>query len=76
MNPIAMMKVKSLMEKFRNNHPKVSMFFTVAHDYVEEGSVIEVNICSADGKSICTNIRVTKDDLELMETLKDLLPQK
>lgn len=76
MNPIAMMKIKSLMEKFRDNHPKVTMFFAAAPDYVEEGSIIELNIKSATGNPICTNIRVTKDDLELMEALKEILPNK
>lgn len=76
MNPIAMMKIKSLMEKFRDNHPKVMMFFAAAPDYVEEGSIIELNIKSATGNPICTNIRVTKDDLELMEALKEILPNK
>ncbi len=76
MNPIAMMKIKSLMEKFKNNHPKITMFFAAAPDYIEEGSIIELNIKSADGKPICTNIRVTKDDLELIQALKEMLPQK
>ena len=76
MNPIAMMKIKSLMEKFKDNHPKITMFFAAAPDYIEEGSIIELNIKSADGKPICTNIRVTKDDLELIQALKEMLPQK
>lgn len=76
MNPMAMMKMKSLMEKFRDNHPKVPMFLAAASSYIAEGSVIELTIQSPDGKPICTNFRVTADDLELMETLKDMMPKK
>lgn len=76
MNPLAMMRFKSLIEKFKDNHPKMPMFFAAASDYIEEGSVIELNIQSSDGKSICTNIRVTKDDIELIEALKEMLPKK
>lgn len=76
MNPIAMMKFKSLAEKFKENHPKVPMFFAAAGEYAGEGSVIEINIQSADGRTICTNFRVTQDDIELMEALKEMAPKK
>lgn len=74
MNPIAMMRIKSLMEKFRENHPKVPMFLAAAGGCIEEGSIIEMNIQTAEGKNICTNIRVTADDLELMKALKEMMP--
>lgn len=76
MNPMAMMKMKSLMEKFKENHPKVPMFFSAASGYVAEGSIIELTIKSPDGNPICTNFRITADDIELMETLKDMVPKK
>lgn len=76
MNPMAMMKMKALMEKFGDNHPKVPMFLAAASSYIAEGSVIELTIQSPDGKPICTNFRVTAYDLELMETLKDMMPKK
>ncbi|MBQ8688150.1 MAG: hypothetical protein IJ512_06330 [Ruminococcus sp.] len=76
MNPMAMMRMKSLMEKFRENHPKVPMFFAAASGCVGEGSVIELSIQTAEGKTLCTNMRVTADDLELMETLKEMVPKQ
>lgn len=72
MNPIAMMKIKSLMEKFRENHPKVPMFFAAASGAIEEGSVIEISVQTLDGKNICTNMRVNADDLELIAAFKDM----
>lgn len=76
MNPIAMMRFKPLLEKFKDNHPKMPMFFAAASDYIEEGSIMELNIQNSEGKSICTNIRVTKDDIELIEAMKEMLPKK
>ncbi len=76
MKPTAIVKMKSLVERFRNNHPKFSMFAAAASNYVGVGSIIEVNIQDAEGKSICTNIRVTEDDIELMEAVKEFMPRK
>ncbi len=73
MNPLAMMKLKPLMEKFRNNHPKVPMFFSAASGAIEVGSVIEISVQTPDGKDICTNMRVNEDDIELVEALKNMI---
>ena len=72
MNPMAMMRIKSLMEKFKENHPKVPMFFSAAAGCVKEGSIIEISVQTPDGKNICTNMRVTQDDLELLDVFKDM----
>ena len=61
MNPMAMMKIKGLLDRFRSNHPKVPMFFSAASQ----------SITNADGKKLCTNMKVTADDLELFEQLKN-----
>lgn len=76
MKPTAIAKMRSLVERFRNNHPKFSMFAAAASNYVSVGSIIEINIQDAEGKSICTNIRVTEDDIELMEAIKEIMPKK
>lgn len=72
MNPMALMKIKGLFDRFKANHPKVPMFFTAASKAVGEGSIIEINVTTADGKNLCTNMRVTADDLELINQLKDI----
>ncbi len=76
MNPMAMMRMKSLMEKFRENHPKIPMFLATAQGCVGEGSIIEINIQTADGKNICTNMKVGADDLELMHAMRELMPKQ
>lgn len=72
MNPLEMMKIRPLLEKFRMNHPKVPMFLQSAAGKIQVGSVIELSIKTPDGDTIVTNIRVTQDDIELAEKLKGM----
>lgn len=72
MNPMALMKIKGLMDKFQSNHPKVPMFFKAAAQNINEGTIIEINVTTAEGKTLCTNMKVTREDLELVEQLKDM----
>ena len=50
MNPKMLMQMKSLLTKFRQNHPKVPMFFSAASRAINEGSVIEISLTTAEGK--------------------------
>lgn len=72
MNPMSIMRLKPLFEKFRENHPKVPMFFAAASQSVGEGSVIEMKITTPEGKNLVTNMKVTPDDLELIAELKEM----
>ena len=72
MNPMALMQIKGMLDTFQKNHPKVPMFFSAAAQNIGEGSIIEMAVTSPDGKKMCTNMRVTADDLKLVEQLKSL----
>ena len=72
MNPKMLMQMKSLLTKFRQNHPKVPMFFSAASRAINEGRVIEISLTTAEGKELCTNMRVTQDDLEMVRTLAEM----
>ncbi|MCM1288462.1 MAG: hypothetical protein NC240_09145 [Clostridium sp.] len=67
------MKIKGLVERFKENHPKVPMFFTAASKSVDVDSIIEINITTAEGKSLCTNMKVTADDMELVRQLSETM---
>ncbi|MCM1084044.1 MAG: hypothetical protein NC393_08480 [Clostridium sp.] len=73
MNPMGFMKIKGLVERFKENHPKVPMFFTAASKSVDVDSIIEINITTAEGKSLCTNMKVTADDMELVRQLSETM---
>ena len=69
-NPMALMQVKGMLDKFKNNHPKIPMFLSDAARSMGEGSIIEVSVTSPEGRKITTNMKVNQEDLELIEQLK------
>lgn len=72
MNPMMLMQIKGMLDQFKKNHPKVPMFFNAAAQNIGVGSIIEMSVVSPDGKKICTNMRVSEDDLKLVEQMKNL----
>lgn len=73
MNPMAIMKLKGLLDRFKTNHPKVPLFFNAAASSIDEGSIIEINITTSQGKNLCTNMKVTAEDIEMVRQLKDMV---
>ena len=72
MNPMALMQIKGMLDTFKKNHPKVPMFFSAAAQSIGEGSIVEMTITNPDGKKICTNMKVTQDDIQLVLQLKQM----
>ena len=73
MNPMNVFKLKGLLERFKNNHPKVPMFFRAAVGSVQEGSVIEIKVISPENKTIITNFKINSEDIALVNELKTLM---
>ena len=72
-NPAALMKLMGAKKKFDQNHPKVSAYFQAIQGIgMQEGTVIELTITPPGGQPMTTNMRVTADDLALIEDLKSL----
>jgi len=68
-------KIKQAWDTFRANHPKFPGFLSaVKRSGIEEGSVIAISITDPSGKVVETNIKVTRSDLELFESLKQMTP--
>lgn len=72
MNPMAMMKIATMIEKFKGNHPKIFPFFKEAGNRVKEGSVIEITIKDPSGESLTCNMKVLADDLEMVAAFKEM----
>jgi len=72
MNPMMLMKITSMIEKFKANHPKVFPFFREASGKIREGAVIEITVTDPEGNSLTSNIRVTSDDMELLAAMRDM----
>lgn len=73
MNPMTLMKIKGLFDRFKRNHPKIPMFFNAAAQAIGEDSVIEINVTTAEGKNLCTNMKVCADDMDLVRQLTEIL---
>lgn len=73
MNPAMMMKIMGAKNKFNQNHPKFMAFLNAAFTGgIEEGTVIEITVTKPGQNPLTSNLRVTQDDLELMESLKEM----
>ena len=73
MNPLALMQFKNRLEKFYSQHPRVVAFFKENHKELREGAVLEIKITTPEGRSIVTNMRLSRDDVESIEMLKQVL---
>ena len=72
-NPMVLLGLKSDLDKFKNNHPKFLQFAqALTKAGMQEGTVMECKVMTADGQELQTNIKITADDLELFEKLKNL----
>ena len=73
MNPMAILSMKDAFDKFQGNHPKFMQFVTtMAQIGLEEGTVLECNVLTPEGKEIQANIKINQDDLELIDKIKSL----
>ncbi len=74
MNPMTLLTLKSDFEKFQQNHPKFIQFIkAMSQSGISEGTILECKVIPPEGKEISTNIRITQDDLELIDKLKDMM---
>ena len=74
MNAMKMLQLKPQIQKFQKRHPKFVQFFSAyAMTAAQEGSVLEITITDPDGKVVCTNMKVTADDVQLVHDLSEAL---
>lgn len=72
-NPAAIIQMMNIWNKFKQNHPKFPKFMTAVYQNgIKEGSIIEINVTTADGQSLNSNLRISAEDMELVEQLKNL----
>ena len=70
-----LMQFQQMGERFRANHPRIPGFFEALFRSTREGSVIEMKVTDPEGKTICANIRVTAEDMEMLREARDILSQ-
>jgi hypothetical protein len=72
-NPMKIMELRSLWDKFQNAHPKFPMFLkAMSQNGIHEGTIIDITIQEPNGEKIQSNLKITAQDMELFEQLKQL----
>jgi hypothetical protein len=72
-NPAKLMKIKNSWDTFTLNHPKFPSFISaVQKNGLEEGTIIEINVTTVDGKTLSSNIKLTQSDIEMIRELSEL----
>lgn len=75
MNPAALMQMMNLWNRFKNNHPKFPQFMqAVYQNGITEGTVFEINVTTADGRTISTNMKISADDMDIFNQLRSSMP--
>ncbi len=73
-NPTAIFQMMNLWNRFKENHPKFPKFMgAVYQNGLKEGSIVEINVTTADGQSLNSNLRISASDMELIAQLKELV---
>lgn len=73
MNPLDILKFKSLWDDFTSRHPKFPLFMNaILQNGVKEGTIFEIQVKNPDGKEFASNLKITKEDMELFEKMKHM----
>ena len=75
MGVFEMMQFNGKMNTFENQHPKVVAFFKENGHHLQTGNIIEFKIKTPEGLERTTNLRLTQDDVEIINLLKKVLSQ-
>ena len=61
------------MNIFRTQHPKFQAFLgSVTQGAIREGTIIEIKVTDPNGGEYISNIKLTSDDIETVEMLKNI----
>ena len=73
MNPMDILKFKGMWDEFTRRHPKFPLFLNaVTQKGITEGTVIEIQIKKPDGTELASNLKISKEDMELFQKLSSM----
>ena len=73
MNPMQLLQIRNLWNGFTTRHPKFPKFMNAVYQNgLCEGTVTEIQIRTPDGKEFASNLKVTKEDLELVQQMRSM----
>lgn len=72
-NPMKLLQIRASWEQFKARHPKFPSFLNaVSKGTVTEGTLIEMTITTADGKQYSSNLKLTSEDMQLVNDMKEM----
>lgn len=72
-NPMKLMQMKNAWSQFTARHPKLPRFFrAVSQRALHEGTVLELNVTMPDGETMASNIRLTSEDIALINEVREM----
>ena len=73
LNPFEMMQMSGRISTFAQQHPRVVAFFKENGQELRQGTVVEFRMKTPEGRELVTNLRLTADDEETINTIKKML---
>ena len=72
-NPMQFMQLADRLRIFQSQHPRVIDFLRdVGRNSLEPGVVMELRVTDNNAMTSVTNIRLTQEDMETIEIIKNL----
>ncbi|PNH18976.1 hypothetical protein B6K86_07200 [Lachnospiraceae bacterium] len=73
LNPLMLMKLAEMRRRFAGNHPKVPAFLkAVLGSGLPEGTVLELTVTKPGEVPVTANMKVTADDIKLLQDIRSL----
>lgn len=75
MNPAKIFQLKASWDRFAASHPKFPLFLRAVSDgnVMQEGTIAEITITTADGRKYETNLKLTANDLQLFDDVRQIM---
>ena len=73
MNPMQLMQITQMWSRFTKNHPRFPAFLqSFSQRGIREGMIIDLTVSEEGEETLRTNIKLTADDIAIIEELKKL----
>ena len=75
MNPAKLFQLKASWDRFAAAHPKFPLFLRAVSDnnVIQEGTIAEITITTADGHKYATNVKLTANDMQLFDDVRQMV---
>lgn len=73
-NPAKLLQLKKQYEAFTARHPKFMRYLAyITDNYMAEGTVLDVTVTDAAGKSLHGNAKLSAEDVAFMQEVRQML---